>query len=72
MNFYRVAMKVFREHNKEFVDIALKREKLKRRIILKRIGMEYTPEEKIIKLELEKEIKEGIEKLNKIIGEYLK
>ena len=68
-------MKVFREHRSEFIDISLKKDKLKtmlhnQRFFQQEYGKKCFPDKKIE--ELKTEIKEGIEKLNKIIGKYLK
>lgn len=75
MNFYRVAMKVFKEHRNEFIKISLKREKLKillqnKRFLKKEYEKEFCTKEEIEALR--KDIREGIAKINKLIGGILK
>ena len=69
MNYYKIVMKVFKNHNRDFVRIAIKREQLKQMIYAKRRNNEYVSEEKI--KSLDKEIKQEIERINKVIGGIL-
>ncbi len=69
MNYYKLAMTVFKKHNTDFVKLALKREKLKQKLYLKRRCNQQIPEEEIKKLS--SEIKKDVSKLNNIIKEFL-
>ena len=69
MNYYRLAMKVFKEHKSDFIKLAVKREKQKQRRYMQRHNYDVSPEE-IAKAELE--IKAEMEKINKLIGGFLK
>lgn len=70
MNYFKLAMRVFKKHNIDFVRVAVKREKLKQMVLSKRKNGEPISQEEIQKLD--KEIKEDIARINKIIGEFLK
>lgn len=70
MNYFKLAMRVFKKHNIDFVRVAVKREKLKQMVLSKRKNGEPISQEEIKKLD--KEIKEDIARINKIIGEFLK
>lgn len=70
MNYFKLAMRVFKKHNIDFVRVAIKREKLKQMVLSKRKNGEPISQEEIKKLD--KEIKEDIARINKIIGEFLK
>lgn len=70
MNYFKLAMRVFKKHNIDFVRVAVKREKLKQMVLSKRKNGEPISQEEIKKLD--KEIKEDIARINKIIGDFLK
>jgi len=70
MNYFKLAMRVFKKHNIDFVRVAVKREKLKQMVLSKRKNGEPISQEEIKKLD--KEIKEDIARINKTIGEFLK
>ena len=70
MNYFKLAMRVFKKHNIDFVRVAVKREKLKQMVLSKRKNGEPISQEEIKKLN--KEMKEDIARINKIIGEFLK
>lgn len=73
MNYCRVAFKVFTKHNRDFVALALKREKLKQKLIIKRRSkVEISKEEKEEIKRLDKEIKAEYKRLNKLIEDILK
>lgn len=73
MNYCRVAFKVFTKHNRDFVALALKREKLKQKLIIKRRSkVEISKEEKEEINRLDKEIKAEYKRLNKLIEDILK
>lgn len=62
-------MRVFKQHNRDFVRIAIKRERLKQLFLLKRRSKDVVSEEEI--KALDKEIKQDIERINKVIGGIL-
>lgn len=70
MNYFKLSMRVFKKHNIDFVRVAVKREKLKQMVLSKRKNGEPISQEEIKKLD--KEIKEDIARINKIIGDFLK
>ena len=60
MNYYRLAMKVFNEHKSDFVKLAIRRDKLKQKLILQKMWSEELRKEQI-------EIKKEIKRLNNLI-----
>ena len=73
MNYCKVAFKVFTKHNRDFVALALKKEKLKTKLLnvryLKKEGVKNYAKEDIEKLD--KEIKKETERLNELIRGYI-
>lgn len=65
MNYYKLAMKVFNEHKSDFVKLAIRRDKLKQKLILQKMWSEELMKEKA-------EIKKEIKRLNNLIGGLLK
>lgn len=70
MNYYKLAMQVFKQHGPYFVTIAQKRANLKQKLILKRRYNQPIPDEDITILETE--IKKGVDRINELIGSFLK
>lgn len=70
MNYCKLAMQVFNKHKMDFIKLAMKREKQKQRIILKRRYNEPISQEEIDKADLE--IKQDIARINELIGGFLK
>ena len=69
MNYCKIAMQVFNKHKTDFIKLAMKREKQKQRLILKRRYNEPIPQAEIDKADLE--IKHDIQKINQLIQGYL-
>lgn len=69
MNYYKLAMQVFNKHKSDFVRLAVKRQKLKQRLIIwKNYG---TPIDSVEIISLREEIKKETEILNKLIRECI-
>ena len=60
MNYYKLALKVFNEHKSDFVKLAIRRDKLKQKLILQKMWSEELMKEKA-------EIKKEIKRLNNLI-----
>lgn len=69
MNYFNLAMRVFKKHNIDFVKVAVKKEKLKQLLYRKRRGEPIDPVEIAV---LRKQIKESVKNINKVIGGFLK
>jgi uncharacterized protein YdcH (DUF465 family) len=70
MNYFKLAMQVFKKHNIDFVKIAVKREKLKQKLYAKRRSNELISQDEITQLDTE--IKQDIARINELIGGFLK
>ena len=70
MNYYKLAMKVFNEHKSDFVKLAIRRAKLKQKLIgYRNYGNPPDPVELAV---LRKGIKKEEERLNNLIKEFLR